>query len=371
MKHLLIDALSVNNLSGRHVLMGHLRELHAARSGAWRFSCLTHRGNSDLARELPEGVAHLQAGIGGSWWQRAAWGRLHFNRLARAQGVDLVLSPAGMLSPGCVLPQIVLAQNPWPLMPGASGLRLRLQRREFARAQRSAWRMAFNSDYMQTLYAQQLGPSTRPSVVALQGVDEALFQLQGAGDLSGRSQEILAVSVMAAHKGIEVLVDAFALLAKERPRAKLSLIGGWPDGDYRARIDAKIAVSGVAERIEILGHVDTETLRASYRRARAFCLLSRCESFGIPAVEAQVAGTPVVVAAGTAAPEIAGPGGLVVPQGDPKATASALAKLLDDDAAWVQLSLAARRNAERFRWPACSAPLIELLDLFADEGELR
>lgn len=368
MKHLLVDALSVNNLSGRHVLMGHLRELHAARSGQWRFSCLTHRGNAGLASELPQGVAHLQAGIGGSWWQRGAWGRLQFNRLARAHAVDLVLSPSGMLSPGCSLPQIVLAQNPLPLMAGATGLRLRLQRREFARAQRDAWRMAFNSEYMQTLYAQQLGQSKQPSVVALQGVNEALFQLQGAGDLSGRSQDILAVSVMAAHKGIEVLVAAFALLARQRPQARLRLIGGWPDADYRARIDAQIAASGVADRIEVQGHVDAATLRASFRRARVFCLPSRCESFGIPAVEAQVAGTPVVVAAGTAAPEIIGQGGCVVAQDDAEATAGALAQLVDDDAEWTKRSLAARQNAERYHWPACSQPLVELLDLFAAEG---
>ena len=238
MKHLLVDALSVNNLSGRHVLMGHLRELHAARSGRWRFTCLTHRDNASLASDLPQGVTHVQAGIGGAWWQRAAWGRLQFDRLARRNGVDLVLSPAGMLSPGCSLPQIVLAQNPWPLMPAATGLRLRLQKREFARAQQLAWRMTFNSAYMQTLYAEQLGLPTRPSVVVLQGVDEDLFTMRGAGDLSGRSSEILAVSVMAAHKGIEILVDAFANLARTRPLAKLRLIGGWPDGDYRALVDA-------------------------------------------------------------------------------------------------------------------------------------
>ena len=368
MKHLLVDALSVNNLSGRHVLMGHLRELHAARSGRWRFTCLTHRDNASLASDLPQGVTHVQAGIGGAWWQRAAWGRLQFDRLARRHGVDLVLSPAGMLSPGCSLPQIVLAQNPWPLMPAATGLRLRLQKREFARAQQLAWRMTFNSAYMQTLYAEQLGLPTRPSVVVLQGVDEDLFAMRGAGDLSGRSSEILAVSVMAAHKGIEILVDAFASLARTRPLAKLRLIGGWPDGDYRALVDARIAASGVADRIEVQGHVDAATLRASFRRARVFCLPSRCESFGIPAVEAQVAGTPVVVAAGTAAPEIIGQGGCVVAQGDTEATSAALAHLLDDDVEWINRSNAARQNAERYHWPACSQPLVELLDLFAAEG---
>lgn len=368
MKHLLVDALSVNNLSGRHVLLGHLRELHAARSRTWRFSFLTHRDNVALAHDLPEGVAHLQAGIGAAWWQRAGWGALHFDRLARSRGVDLVLSPAGMLSPGCSLPQIVLAQNPLPLMPSARGLRLRLQRREFARAQRLAWRMAFNSTYMQALYAQQLGPSPRPSVVALQGVDEALYAQNWDHDVRSRAQEILAVSAMAEHKAIEVLVDAFALLAGDRPRLRLTLIGGWPDPAYRQRVEARIELHGLSERVDIPGHVDEATLRAGYRRARAFCLLSRCESFGIPAIEAQVAGTPTVVAEGTAAPEIAGPGGIVVPQDDPAAAASALATLLDDDVAWLRYSEAALCNAGRFHWSTCSEPLVALLDRFAVEG---
>jgi len=367
LKHLLVDALSVNNLSGRHVLLGHLRELHAARSGTWRFSFLTHRDNAALAQNLPDGVVHLQANIGAAWWQRGAWGRLRFDRLARAHGVDLVFSPAGMLSPGCSLPQIVLAQNPLPLMPSARGLRLRLQRGEFARAQRRAWRMAFNSEYMQKLYAQQFGATPRPAVVALQGVDEALFA-QGAADAPARAQEILAVSAMAEHKAIEVLVDAFALLAGERPGLRLTLIGGWPAPSYRQQIEARIEKHGLSTRVDLLGHVDETALRSGYRRARAFCLLSRCESFGIPAIEAQVVGTPTVVAEGTAAPEIAGPGGLVVPQDDPAAAAGALAILLDDDAAWQRRSEAARRNAERFHWSACSAPLIALLDRFAAHG---
>ena len=367
MNHLLIDALSVNNLSGRHVLLGHVRVLHAARSDRWKLSLLTHRDNTDLGQALPADIGHLRAGIGSAWWQRVGWGQLNFDRLARAQGVDLVLSPAGMLSPGCSLPQVVLAQNPLPLMPGARGLRLALQRREFARAQRQAWRMAFNSHYMQELYARRLGPPARAAVVALQGVDEALFA-QDCADVHTRAPEILAVSAMAEHKAIEVLVDAFALLAGDRLGLRLVLIGGWPDPSYRQRVEARIRTHGLSERIDLHGHVDEATLRASYRRARAFCLLSRCESFGIPAIEAQVAGTPTVVAEGTAAPEIAGPGGLVVPQDAPSATAGALAALLDDDAAWTRRSMAARRNAERFHWSTCSAPLVALLDRFAAQG---
>lgn len=375
MKHLLIDALSVNNLSGRHVLMGHVRELVAALSSQWRFTLLTHRDNLELAAQAPPEVAHVCAPTVGTWWARTRWGALHFNHLAREHQVNLVFSPSGMLSPGCALPQLVLAQNPWPLVAkvrGSEAWRLRMQRAGFARAQRRAWRMAFNSAYMQQLYAGAFGPPPRPSFVAYQGIDPALLANNGAGDRHdphARGMQVLAVSVMARHKAIDVLVEAFALLAPIHPAARLVLIGSWPDRQYQAEILQQIARLGLQDRVDMHGHVDQATLHAHYRSARVFCLPSRCESFGIPAVEAQAAGTPTVVASGTAAPEIIGTGGLVVAQDDPQSTAQALAYLLDDDAAWAHHSKAARANAERYRWPGCSAPLVEALHAFAAAGE--
>ncbi len=371
MKHLLFDALSVNNLSGRHVLLGHVHELVHALEGEWRFSMLLHRGNRELEDALPQGTTHVMADTGSAWWDRARWGMREFDRMASASGVDLVFSPSGMLSPGCSLPQVVLAQNPWPMVARVSGLealRLRLQRRGFRAAQRRAWRMAYNSAYMQGLYRDTFGPTPRPSVVAYQGIDEALFaEGHSAQGLQARLPNVLAVSVMARHKAIEVLVDAFARIAVARRDARLVLIGSWPEPAYRREVEARIDAHGLQTRIDLLGHVDRQTLHAQYARARAFCLLSRCESFGIPAVEAQAAGTPAVVAAGTAAPEVVGAGGLVVPPDDTAAAVAALSALLDDDDAWSRLSLHALANAQRFRWRACSAPLVDLLRGFGAE----
>lgn len=372
MNHLLVDALSVNNLSGRHVLLGHLRELASALSAEWRFTLLVHRGNTDLVEALPQGVAHVVAQAGPGWWSRTVWGWRHFDRVAQQCGADLVFSPSGMLSPGCSLPQVVLAQNPWPLMPGAKGLRLWLQRRGFARAQRRAWRMVFNSGYMQRLYAEAFGLPPRASLVAYQGIDVTCFDEDPvAWGLQGRQPHVLTVSVMARHKAIEALVDAFALVAGSVADARLVLLGGWPDAAYRREIEGRVQRAGLAARVDILGHTDAATLRAHLRRARVFCLLSRCESFGIPAVEAQAAGTPTVVAAGTAAPEITGHGGAVVPQDDPEAAAAALLGLLQDDTTWSQASSAARRNADRFHWQPCSAPLADLLREYALTGAKR
>lgn len=371
--HLLIDALSVNNLSGRHVLVGHVRELVAAMAPSWRFTLLTHRDNADLIAALPASVSHEQAPIGSAWWARVSWGIRNLDRMARARGVSLVFSPSGMLSPGCSLPQIVLAQNPWPLVArerGLAALRLWLQRRGFARAQSHAWRMVFNSHYMERLYREALGAPPRPPVVAYQGIADGLLdQQQPSAVADARERLILSVSVMARHKAIEILVRAFALAASKQPGARLALVGQWPDQTYRKELLAVISELGLQAQVDLLGHVDAAELHGLYARARVFCLLSRCESFGIPAVEAQAAGTPVIVADGTAAPEIAGVGAIVVPMDDVQAAADAMESLLVDDAHWSALAQCARQNAERFRWRICSQPLVDLLRDFESQAE--
>lgn len=365
MKHLLVDALSVNNLSGRHVLCGHLRQMAAELHGRWRFTVLTHRLNADLAETLPPGVGHEIAPIASGWPARAAWCLSRLGRVLRRLAVDCVFSPSGMLTPGAGVPQVVLAQNPWPMLAAGRGfrerLRLHLQRRAYAQAHHHAQLMVFNSRYMRDLYDRCFGTRVLQSIVAWQGIEERLFDREPEYMADARAERILVVSVMARHKAIEVIVRAYAQLLDKRPQLRLRLVGAWPDPGYRAEVQTLIRSLGVQAGVEFCGHIDADQLRREYAQARVFCLLSRCESFGIPAVEAQAAGTPVVVADGTAAPEIAGPGGIVVPADAVEAAASALESLLVDGNRWQVLARNARANAERFRWVRASRPLVEAM----------
>lgn len=365
--HLLIDALSVNNLSGRHVLLGHLNQVIRRLAPAWRFTLLLSSANSDIANEAPSGVDKVIAAASAAWTSRALWSFRSMERLCTEREVDVVFSPSGMLSASCSRPQVVLAQNPWPLMRMAVGsdrVRTMLQRRGFAAAQRRARTMVFNSHYMKNLYSHSFGPPTNAASVAYQGIADSCFDVGSHApmDVTIRSPTVLCVSVMARHKAIEALVDAFAQIAAGIAAAQLVLIGAWPDPRYRREVLEKIDQLNLASRVLLLGHVDNAELKRHYASARVFCLLSRCESFGIPAVEAQAFATPTVVSTGTAAPEIAGPGGTVVPSGDCAAAAEALASLLVDDHAWAAASLRARANAERFRWVNCSVPLVDALE---------
>lgn len=370
MARLLVDALSVNNLSGRYVLLGHLANLAKWRRHEERIRLVTHQGNADWREVMPDAVdLDVVSLVTGDWRRRWLWSQRHAARYADRHAVDLVFSPSGMMGFGWQRPQVVLAQNPWPLVPAlhrssADRVRAWLQRRGFAAAQRNARRMVFNSRFMADLYAAHFGAPTQAATVAYQGLDDDLLARGrlAPGEWSQRLAEVLCVSVMARHKNVEALVRAIHRLAGQGVSAHLHLVGGWPDTAYRQEIEALVDSLAVGERVTIHGHVSLEELHRLYGQVRAYALLSRCESFGIPALEAQAFSTPALVATGTAAPEIVGAGGAAVGPDAVEDAAQHLGRWLTDAQAWAVASAAARANAEGFRWEEVSRPLIAALD---------
>ena len=80
-------------------------------------------------------------------------------------------------------------------------------------------------------------------------------------------------------KNLPLLLDAFALVRRERPSARLRLVGSPPPGPVPPGVDVVGVVADVA---------------AELRRAALFVLPSTQEGFGIVAAEALAAGLPVL-----------------------------------------------------------------------------
>jgi glycosyltransferase involved in cell wall biosynthesis len=364
-----IDALSITNFSGRVVLLGHLRNMAAAGRGRHSFHVLHHAQNRNLCTDLGDNVEWVEcAGVGSHWLRRLAWQTLAMNRRLHRLRADLLISTSGAMVPGIDAPQVVLAQNPWCFFPdfhrtAADRWKARLQRFGYRRAQKRADAVFYLSDYLASAYRDNAGQEPRRGETVYVGVDNGLFASSSEIlPFDQRELGIVTVSVMARHKVIEDVIAALALLHERGVPAKLALVGPWADAGYRQEIESLIQGKGLSGHVTITGAVDEPELIAHYRRARVFCLLSRCESFGIPAVEAQLFGTPCVVADACAPPEIAGPGGMIVPLADVAAAAKALELLLTDAEAWKANSDRASANVERFRWSSVSAPLIRYLD---------
>jgi glycosyltransferase involved in cell wall biosynthesis len=152
-------------------------------------------------------------------------------------------------------------------------------------------------------------------------------------------------------KGLDVLVEAFALLRSEHPDLRLRIAGRGKDA---AQVERLLARAGVADATELLGPVSDERRLELLASATLMLMPSRFEGFGLVAAEAMAAGVPLVASDAGSLPEVVAPpaGGVTVPAGDAAALARAAAALLADAGARADLSRTARESARRFTWDA-------------------
>jgi glycogen synthase len=188
-----------------------------------------------------------------------------------------------------------------------------------------------------------LSPDAEGCVVGA-GVDEAYFSVER----HERDDLLYYGRFDVFQKGIDVLLDAFALLLAERPSLRLKVAGRGRDAP---RIAALVRDRGLAPNVELIHDPPRARTLELLGGARVLAMPSRFEGFGMVAAEAMAAGVPVVAAAVDAVPGVVGAdGALLVPPGDAAALAAAIARLLDDPRLRASLSSSARARARRFSW---------------------
>lgn len=135
------------------------------------------------------------------------------------------------------------------------------------------------------------------STIIGNGVDCDAFQAgRPIARFADGMTNILSVARLEPRNGIDVVIDAFALLARDQPGLRLLLAGEGPD---RPRYEAQVGrlPSSIAARVVFLGPVWEE--RADlYASARCFALGARTASFSILLLEALAAGLRVAALPG-------------------------------------------------------------------------
>lgn len=165
---------------------------------------------------------------------------------------------------------------------------------------------------------------------------------------------VLAVGRLAPNKRIEDLLRAFALLQRGPvPRSRLLLVG---DDGLRAYADA---LRGLARELRLrdvvfCGRVEEDELRSAYGLADVLVSLSEHEGYGVPLVEAMLAGVPAVAYDAGAVAETMGGGGILLEEKSPELVAGVIESLLRDPALRAtvlagQEQVAARIRATDFR----------------------
>jgi len=191
------------------------------------------------------------------------------------------------------------------------------------------------------------------------GTDVPPVRADGAGP-----HLLVLVGRLAPRKGTDVAVEAVALLRAQGRDVDLELCGSvfpgyeWFEEELRARG----AAPDLAGHVHLSGY--TSPTWPALARADVVLVPSRAEPFGNAAVEAQLAGRPVVVSAVQGLTEIvtSGETGLLVPPDDAPALAAAVASLLDDPALARSLAAAGRASAEqRFTTARYRAAIVDVV----------
>ncbi len=131
------------------------------------------------------------------------------------------------------------------------------------------------------------------------------------------------------------------------------LFGGLQDPWTLAQIRGQLAQAPRPDLVEVTGWV--EDLVGLYRGAAALLVTSRYEGFGLPALEAMACGVPVLGFANSATAEVAGPGALLVADGDVVALAEAVRSVLTHSELRSELVDRGLAHAAGFRWPVSVA----------------
>ncbi|MEU7891439.1 glycosyltransferase family 4 protein [Nonomuraea sp. NPDC049152] len=185
-------------------------------------------------------------------------------------------------------------------------------------------------------------PFTRTTVVSIpNGVPEPTVEPSTLD-----TQTIVAAGRLTAVKRYELLIEAFAKVAVQRPGWSLRLYGR---GKEAAGLQDLINDLGLNGRALLMGaHSPIET---EWAKGSIAAVSSKLESFGMTIVEAMRCGVPVVSVDCPFGPrEIIDDGvdGLLVREATPSAMADGLLRLIDDEPLRRSMGAAALRNASRF-----------------------
>lgn len=175
----------------------------------------------------------------------------------------------------------------------------------------------------------------------------------------GDAPYVLFLSRLHPGKGLDLLGDAFAQVARARPDVHLVVAGD--DHGARADLEVRAARHGYGARLHLVGRLDGEQKDAAFCDAAVYCLPSRHEGFSMAITEALAWGRPVVITATCHFPQVGEEGCGVVTALDPDELAAGLLRVLGEPAAGEAMGARGRDLVlRRYTWPAIAARTTDL-----------
>jgi glycosyltransferase involved in cell wall biosynthesis len=179
-----------------------------------------------------------------------------------------------------------------------------------------------------------------PTCVVPNIIDEARFKYRPRNPLRPAA---ICTRNLGPDYGIEVVIEAFAIVLRHQPSATLYLIG---DGPLRNKLESLVQALGLSGHVQFCGAMPNEKVAEWYERADIFVNASFLDNSPLSILEAMSSGVPVVTTAAGGIPSMVCHEGtaLLCPVGNSRALAEQVVRLLREPE--LALNMAHRAHGE-------------------------
>lgn len=207
---------------------------------------------------------------------------------------------------------------------------------------------------------------THPAKITVipHGRDEALAPVRNTSQIEEIKTQygivgdyFLYLGTLHPRKNLSRIIDAFADL---NSNTRLVLAGkqGWQYDDLYRRV-RRLGLEG---RVVFPGYVADGDKAALFSGAVAFVFPSLYEGFGLPVLEAQACGCPVIASTTSSLPEVAGDAALMVDPQDTSAISAAMRRISSDTSLRETLIARGLSNVRRFSWEASARDVLTAIE---------
>jgi glycosyltransferase involved in cell wall biosynthesis len=197
--------------------------------------------------------------------------------------------------------------------------------------------------------------------VVYEGVSENLkFEISNFNEkILNFKPYLLFIGRLEKRKNVEGIVEAYKIL-KEKYKIPHSLVlAGAPGYGYEI---IKLKIKNSKLKIFELGYVSEGEKRELIKSADVFIFPTFYEGFGLPILEAQRLGVPVVTSNISSLSEVGGESVFYVDPHEPEIIADAIFKLISDQKLKDDIIKKGCENVKKFSWEKCTDEIAQLLN---------
>jgi glycosyltransferase involved in cell wall biosynthesis len=356
-----INALTLpRNLAGTGFYLRMLVENMLAIEPELRVALFTNAAAAEGLKDLA-GV-EIRAVAARSLPAKAFW--THAVLPFRLQGFDLLHSIGNVGLPFCPVPQVVtihdLCQRMVPDRFGAAK-RLYLDAGQWWSARSADMAITVSESTRSDLLRYHPGYAGKSVTIH----SASKFPLDDSP--CPRREGFLFVGTLEPGKRLEFALEALARLNREAGVARrLYVVGarGWRD----THLPGLIGRLGIRDQVEFLGYLSDEDLRQRFRRAECLIFPSVYEGFGLPILEAQSQGCPVISADNSSLREVGGEGCHYFPTADGEGLLELLRRAVADPEGFQSIRAAGFANCGRFDWKRTAEATLRVYRGCLDKG---